>query len=233
MNKTVIEKIKKLLSIAGDFNASENEILTATKQANKLMVRHKIDSAELVGEEISEQKVEMLHFHDGYSGYIYYPLQILAEFNRCKALYRGKINTNQCEFTVFGLKKDLDLLSPMCDALILYLNKKIKDLKQNKNNPDFRIYKKSYLVGFSRGLQEILEANLVEEKAMSTMDDAKFELLVVGVPVLVKNYITESIKPETRTPRKGLIAGDAYDRGVSDAKRYSVGSKNLLKESDA
>lgn len=230
-NKNIVKKIRKLLNIANDPNASDNEIMIATKQANKLMIRHKINFKELSGKDTNNQKVTKIIFDNngkGYPGYIYWALDELSKFNRCKVFYLGRINANNCRFNIYGLESDLDLLKPMCEALIHYLCMKLKDIKSEDISMDFRVYKKSYLLGFANELNKNLKAGLLEEKETMSISDEKFELMVTSIPAEVDAYVQQSVKPITVRTTKSTIDRDAYNHGATDANRYDVSKNNLI-----
>lgn len=219
--KNIMNKIKKLMAIANDPGASDQEIQLSTLKANKLMIQHKINEYELFGETKDKNVIrEVLDIRS--TGYCVWVLNVLADHFRCKAFFIGKINTNQCRFGFCGLKDDLNIIIPIAEALMKYLDKKIKDLKKNYAiDEDFRIFKRSYLDGFSKGLEDVLNRALLEMKI-----EEKYEVAVIDVPMIVQDYYEKHINLI-----KSKISGtsfEAYELEKSDGKRYDVRQSDLL-----
>ena len=106
--KDIIKKIEKLMAIANDSAASDQEIQLSAFKANKLMIQYKISEYELLGE--SEDKNVLKKLLDTKSmGYCHWILRVLAKHFRCKTFYIGKINTNNCTFGFYGLEDDLKI----------------------------------------------------------------------------------------------------------------------------
>lgn len=99
-NEDIIRKIKKLIAIAEDSSASDQEIQLAAYRARKLMLQHHIEEYELYDMyDMQENKdVVQIVLQRKSSGYSHWVLRVLSEAFRCKTSYKGKINTNQCSF---------------------------------------------------------------------------------------------------------------------------------------
>ena len=71
----IINKIKKLMAIADDPGASDQEIQLATYRANKLMVKHKITELEL--NEDNNGDIIQKTIDQYYTGYLYWTCLLL------------------------------------------------------------------------------------------------------------------------------------------------------------
>lgn len=81
-----LRKIKKLMAIADDESASDQEIQLAALRANKLMIQYKIDRYELYGNQ--EQKVvKSVMLNEKSSGYFHWVLRSLVKSFSCMTSY--------------------------------------------------------------------------------------------------------------------------------------------------
>ena len=90
-NEDIIRKIKKLIAIAGDPSASDQEIQLAAYRARKLMLQHHIDEYELNDMQENKDDVVQIRLQRKSCGYAGWGLDELSEAFRCKAsLYKNK-----------------------------------------------------------------------------------------------------------------------------------------------
>lgn len=223
-NKDIIRKIKKLIAIAGDPSTSDQEIQLAAYRARKLMFQHHIEEYEL--NDMQENKddvvtIELKRKSYGYAGWV---LNELSEAFRCKASYSGKINTNKCIFFLTGLKNDIEILKPLAEGILYYLDSTIRDLQECYiGEVDFRIYKRNYCYGFSEGLKRALERSLLEMNI-----NEKYELAIVGIPEVVTQYYASKIKKVQSNFQNKNHEG--YALGYAHGTEYDVNRKDLIEE---
>lgn len=79
----IIDKIKKLMAIANDPSASDQEIQLATYRANKLMLKHKITELEL--NEDNNGDIIQKTTNQYYTGYLYWTFRNICKYNRVNA----------------------------------------------------------------------------------------------------------------------------------------------------
>ena len=190
MNKDeVIRKIQRMMAIAQDPSASDQEIQLATYRANKLRIKYKIEEIDLFDRKASTQDITTYKLKQKASVYMIWAINHLVESFQCKSYYYGKINSNDVAFGIVGLKSDVELCIPVAEGLVYYLKSTVDDLQDCYiGYSDFRIYKRDYLSGFANGLKVALDKSLLE------MDiDKKCELAVIDVPVVVKNWFDEKV----------------------------------------
>ena len=94
----VIRKIKKLMALAEDTSASDQEIQLAIYRANKLRIKYKIEEIDLFDKKGSLENVVSIQLEHTGIGYI-----------QCETSYAGKINGNDVRFYIFGLRSDIDV----------------------------------------------------------------------------------------------------------------------------
>lgn len=187
-----IRKIKKMMAIASDPSASDQEIQLAAYRANKLRIEYKLEDRDLFNKKVKEDVVSIPLKYRG-SGYIHWVLRSLVEHYQCQTSYRGMINRNNVEFFIIGLKEDIEFCIPIAEGLVYYLTHILQDLKECYiGSDDFRIYKRMYLAGFADGL-----CNQLDQLRLEMHLEQKFEIAVLEVPVIVKNFVKNNVRSTT------------------------------------
>lgn len=184
-----IRKIKKLMAVAADSSASDQEIQLAVYRANKLRIQYKIQENDLYRTSLHDRKdVIITELKQNGCGYIHWVLKSLAQYYQCETGFKGRINSNNVRFFIIGLQEDVDMCLPVAQGLIYYLNSMLSDLKECYiGTKDFRIFKRDYLRGFSKGLSDQLQ------KSMDGVDP-KYALAVIGVPEVVKTWASDTLQ---------------------------------------
>ena len=76
----VVRKIKKLLAVAEDPSASDQEIQLAAYRAEKLMFKYKLDRKDIIEKENSSKNVEEYYFDKKYTAYLLWTLNHVAKY---------------------------------------------------------------------------------------------------------------------------------------------------------
>lgn len=210
--ESIIRKIKKLMAIANDPKASKEEIIQATTLANKQMIKHKIEQSEIAenknNEILGHWCVNGTHY-----GRYHHVFRVVADNFRCSATFFGNVNGNKCTHTFYGLDEDLEMIEPVINALIKYLDRKLNILKDLCID-DFKKVKLDYVVGFSFGLDEAFKRSLIE------MDLSKSELMIIEQPTVLKDYISKNVR--TKKSKANVGCTSFYEKGFKDGKKYKV-----------
>lgn len=226
MNKEVVlRKIKKMMAIAEDPSASDQEMQLASYRARQLMIEYKISEFELYGNQ-EQKNVQNINLQGQSSGYFVWVLQVLVKSFRCKTSYIGKINTNNCKFELWGLPDDIHLCLPVAEGLLFYLDNMLQDLQKcYVGSEDFRIFKREYYRGFSAGLMESLEKAYLEMNV-----DKKYEIAVIGVPAIVEEAYKSKV---TIVKSKFSVQrdDDGYILGKKHGTEYDMDRKDLIEYS--
>ena len=219
----VIRKIKKLMALAEDTSASDQEIQLAIYRANKLRIKYKIEEIDLFDKKGALEDVVRIQLEHTGIGYIHQVLNVLAKYFQCETCYAGKINENDVKFNIIGLQSDVDVCVPVAEGVVYYLNSMLKDIQEcYVGDVDFRIFKKDYCKGFANGLEQQLEQSLIEMNL-----HPKYELAVVGVPTVVKEWANKKIKV-TKSKSRYVTNEEAYKLGNQHGLEYKVKRTDLL-----
>ena len=219
----VIRKIKKLMALAEDTSASDQEIQLAIYRANKLRIKYKIEEVDLFDKKGSLENVVSIQLEHTGIGYIHWVLNVLAKYFQCETSYAGKINKNDAKFYIIGLQSDVDVCVSVAEGVVHYLNSMLKDIQEcYVGDVDFRIFKKDYCKGFANGLKQKLEQSLIEMNLQP-----KYELAVVGVPAVVKEWANKNTTITKSKSRYETCVG-AYKLGNQHGLEYEVKRTDLL-----
>lgn len=219
----VIRKIKKLMALAEDTSASDQEIQSAVYRANKLRIKYKIEETDLFDKKESLEDVVRVSLKHTGVGYIHWALNVLTKYFQCETGYRGRINSNNVVFSIIGLRKDVDVCVPVAEGVTYYLDSMLKDIQEcYVGDVDFRIFKKDYCKGFSDGLEQHLKQSLIEMNLKP-----KYELAVVGVPAVVEEWMDKKIR-FTKSKSRYDTHGEAYTLGHKHGLEYEVERTDLL-----
>lgn len=236
MMNPIIEKIKKLQALATSSN--QHEAISAAKLADKLIAAHRISEEELaqvsgnafqetperyhsplyVAWRITEWRMQLgfvLARHYGCAGYQ-------------KSNYETTINGDSHKVTrlwIVGRKSDCEIV----DYLYDWVSNKIEALSKKECRGQGRIIANSYCVGFVEGIRQQLALQKAEIARQAEIENKSTALARVenrGNESYRAMYaLVPGLKKRVNTSQ-ALIAGSAYQQGVSAGKNLSL-SKGL------
>lgn len=231
INKIKI-RIIKLLSIADDASASDNEVYVAVQKAQRLMTEYNINRREILHEKEYQENVEC-HYFDKMYPRIYNPIvAVIANNFRCKVTYQSY--RQNVHYSLYGLQADLDtaliVLNKVFSFLKIRLDKYVKQYKKDFKKTcdliglgvakaDSRVIKRSYCSGFASGLVKKFEENLIELQKKYGDETA---LAIVGIPAEVEKHINEVIKPRKVKNRNTSLDDKAYSDGKKDGMNFKT-----------
>jgi hypothetical protein len=251
----VIEKVRKLLAKANDPSCSQQEMETFLAAANRLQVKHSIESDSIVLD-IADFGKDQLEVTRGKKEAKYYEsrlLSMIARHNNCKILmnqYRGKLY----HYTIIGTQENRAVATEMFQICIekfrSYAWPRYKEYqKEGKakwrielNDPKLGAYDlieqgyminsetfvESYLNGTIVGLKEQFDAEK-EEELYSEENKKKWGLIVVNHDSLVDEFIAAEYRKigTTNTSRSLKKADAGFSAGVRDGNS-NHGQKQLM-----
>ena len=223
----VVRKIKKLLAIAEDPSASDQEIQLAAYRAEKLMFKYKLDRKDIIEKDNSSKNVEEYYFEKKYTAYLVWTLMSIAEYCQTQASYIGKLNS-KANLGIIGFKDDIILCKEIALPILDYMEDTLLDLKECYiGDVDFRVYKRSWCQGFAEGIELQLKNSLLEMK-----NNKKFELSIIDLHPAIIEYANNNL--ELKHTRSNYSSRDAYDLGVNMGSKYTFdkNTKTIEKGAD-
>ncbi len=214
----VIRKIKKLLAVADDTSASDQEIQLATYRAEKLILKYKIDRKDIIENNNSSKNVEEYYFEKKYTAYLCWTLNYIAKYCQTHAFYSGKLNS-KANLGIIGFKDDITLCKEISLPILNYMEDTLIDLKQCYiGEVDFRVFKRNWCKGFAQGIKTQLDKGFIELK-----EEEKFEISIIDLHPVVKEYVDRNLN--TKTSHFKRNSNEGYELGVAMGSKYNFNDK--------
>ena len=218
----VMEKIKKLLTLANCKGATEAEAKNAMEMAQRLMTKYKISVANVSAE--SEKTIGIIHevFHKRKSQSINpadeYIMPILKRFYRVYILYSG--NRWGKELIIIGAPEDIEIAKYVHCFLRNIFFKCWNEYKRINEYANRR----SYYRGLAEGLHERMHQAEVDEKQNAPTDSCQqFEVVLANTNIAIRDYITQTFGGMHRTNgRKSSLDRSSYLAGKVKGGTISI-----------
>lgn len=221
----IIDKIEKLLALAGSDN--ENEAKAAMMKARELMAKYEIKREQLhEGQEEERQVVNFTSppFRDDWCQMV---ASVIAENFRCRVIIssrRGSGGAYRLKF--FGYEEDAEISINIFNYAVKVVRKRFATLRaiySDAGREFARAEKMNYVEGFCSGLQR----NFEEQKRMSE----SFALVLVTPPAVIE-YVdnipgleTAEYRPYETNQEHNLLRRTGY----ADGKAFqNAGDKERL-----
>lgn len=223
------DRIRHFLRLAEDPGASASEREVVAAQAEKLMVRYRIES--LPDVDSPREDVQLINvWVEGGRGSMG-PMHVIGLSNLAKALSCMAVvqeGPRRSQVTIAGAAGDLALLSELFNSALIQCKVGLKEALRERvfySQSDRLRFRRGYTLGFFRGVTARVYAAMREE-ALGTSK----ELVVVGRASRAERRINEEF-PQLRVSksRRKLDRGDVtrgevdgYQSGVGDPARQRV-----------
>jgi len=202
--ETVIRKVQKLLELADPSkNPSEQEALSASMMAQRLLAKYNIDIAQVTGKEKEEEIQQVVADIGSGNKWKYSLAEVVARSYCCKCFYHG---SEQVVF--YGYQSDVLIarrvfvyLFTVGNSLARRYTKKERELYGSADG----VYN-SFCIGFVQGVKNELDKNctalmlVVPEKVKNSFDDFTADFKKVDHSIKLKD-------------------ADAYDEGFVEGQR--------------
>ena len=218
----IMERVRRLLAIANDPAASDNEQRIALEQAQRLMDRHAIEEWQLEEDHDAIEIIRrMIHLEaNPCNWYMAELANIVALGNRCRASYgwrrAGNGRNVVCSISIYGARSDVDKTEAIWTAMetsrAAMWRERARTTPRAKANAAWRN-------GYYRGFQEEIARRYAILRREMESDQ------------WVEKHVTFS----DRRPKLSKPTGSsqsAYRHGRQDGARQAIGLKETGKAAD-
>lgn len=214
----VVRKIKKLLAVAEDSSASDQEIQLAAYRAEKLMFKYKLDRKDIIEKDNSSKNVEKYYFEKKYTAYLVWTLMSIAEYCQTQGFYNGKLNS-KAYLGIIGFKDDITLCKEIALPILDYMEDTLIDLRSCYiGEVDFRVFKRNWCEGFASGIKTQLDKGFIELK-----EEEKFEVSIIDLHPTVKAYVENALISKTSHFKRN--SNEGYELGIAMGSKYNFMNK--------
>lgn len=214
----VVRKIKKLLAVAEDPSASDQEIQLAAYRAEKLMFKYKLDRKDIIEKDNSSKNVEKYYFEKKYTAYLVWTLMSIAEYCQTQGFYNGKLNS-KAYLGIIGFKDDITLCKEIALPILDYMEDTLIDLRSCYiGEVDFRVFKRNWCEGFASGIKTQLDKGFIELK-----EEEKFEVSIINLHPTVKAYVENALISKTSHFKRN--SNEGYELGIAMGSKYNFMNK--------
>lgn len=214
----VVRKIKKLLAVAEDPSASDQEIQLAAYRAEKLMFKYKLDRKDIIEKDNSSKNVEKYYFEKKYTAYFVWTLMSIAEYCQTQGFYNGKLNS-KAYLGIIGFKDDITLCKEIALPILDYMEDTLIDLRSCYiGEVDFRVFKRNWCEGFAQGIKTQLDKGFIELK-----EEEKFEVSIIDLHPVVKEYVEKNVITNTSHFKRN--SNEGYKLGIAMGSKYNFMNK--------
>lgn len=225
MNNKIIERLKKLLALAGN-NPSQGEAEMAMAKAQAVAIEHGIDLA-MLGESQAENETEIIRdemeFGQRLPTVNTYVANIVIGFFNVKIISSGGRNNGR-KLIFVGKRDDIQtakyIYTWLAETMVRCWH------SYQRSTGAVVAHKQSYLFGFYNGLTAKLQANKrsVEDDRLKTdADKNKYAIAVVNLQKKIQDFIDNEFDSLRKGPTKSIRTdANSYSRGMSDGANCNI-----------
>lgn len=222
MDNKIISKVQNLLELAYDA-PNDEEGQTALLMAQRLMVKHNLSMSDVttarkrdkIGETVGTWEYRLPWWQEKLAA-------ILGENFRCQTIRRRLPDDGITQIIFFGYHSDAELCTKVYEGAILYLKYRLKRLFPTITKARWKDYKKSYLLGFLKGLDQRFKTQAQSSEEFALMVQIPAEVLEeqrIRMGDLKSRAINITVE----------LDHEAYVTGLEHAKETKLMLEELLK----
>ena len=245
----VLSQINKLMAIAGDEAASDNEVEMAFERAQKLIRRHAIQEWELEKEgkrdaEPVEDLTVALHYGK-FNRVACVLASTIGAMNSIKVILdqtrhmrdgeykmvngevkyvRGRSVAYDTGMRLIGRKTDMDRVLAVWTSLELFRASHYRKRWERENvwNQTAYEFRKSYYLGFNQAIA------MRAAQLKATDDGGNSKEMVIAKDAAIDEYVRENIGAlQNARSRRSRVYRPAFESGLSDGARADIGGKRV------
>lgn len=226
MNDKIIERLKKLLALAGN-NPSQAEAEAAMAKAQAVAIEHGIDLA-MIGDSQAENETEIIRdemeFGQRLPTVNNYVANILIKFFNVKIITSGGRNNGR-KLIFVGKRDDIHtakyIYTWLAETMVRCWHSYYKTAVGIPLS-----HKQSYLLGFYNGLATKMEANkrsVEADKLKTDADKNKYAVAVVNLQKKIQDFIDNEFDNLRKAPAKKIeMNAGSYSRGMVDGSNCNI-----------
>ncbi|WP_449448653.1 DUF2786 domain-containing protein [Streptococcus suis] len=222
MDNKIVSKVQNLLELAYDA-PNDEEGQTALLMAQRLMVKYNLSMSDVttarkrdkIGETVGTWEYRLPWWQEKLAA-------ILGENFRCQTIRRRLPDDGITQIIFFGYHSDAELCTKVYEGAILYLKYRLKRLFPTITKARWKDYKKSYLLGFLKGLDQRFKTQAQSSEEFALMVQIPAEVLEeqrIRMGDLKSRAINITVE----------LDHEAYVTGLEHAKETKLMLEELLK----
>lgn len=247
----VLDRVKKLLSLASNASINEKEALVANTEAQKLITRHQIDEAELNSKNKYDIELIYTRIDTKNKSDILWKNRLvcyLAEVNNCQfivskedeeslaSILNNSDNKYRCTiYTVFGSQSNVELIQLLFDLISNQVEYLSKNKFSGKGKSESNSYKLGVVTTVGQRLREtkqnIIDEFVSEQKMIGNTSTALVYIQkeVELVKEFVNNYYaSQGITLGKAKTKKVNLKAEAYQAGLKDGRSVTINNRLAL-----
>lgn len=250
----VLDRIKKLLSLASNASINEKEALVANTEAQKLITRHQIDEAELNSKNKYDIELIYARIDTKNKSDILWKNRLvsyLAEVNNCQFIVSKQDreetlssiltdtdsdNKYRCTvYTIFGSKNNVELIQILFDLISNQIEYLAKNKFSGKGKSESNSYKLGVVTTVGQRLRETKQ-NIIDEfvSEQRIIGNTSTALVYIQKEVeLVKEFVTSYYASQGMTLGKSKVKKvnlkqEVYQAGLKDGRSVTINNRLAL-----
>ncbi len=224
MNDALIERIKKLLALAGN-NPNEHEAQLAMERAKAIALENEIDIAKLNNFQSKEEKYtsESIDFGKRSPIVSRYITNILEKFFRVRCIRVGS-RMSGMKMAFIGKTQDIETAMYIFSFLQNAMTSAWQEYYDQNPHSQLRTARESYYLGFYNGLCGKLRK--IEEQATQNLGEnsSKYALMCKSDADKLNNALSQMFGRITQIAKKASNSRDinAYSNGFKDGESVNL-----------
>jgi len=221
IEKAIMKKIQKLLTLAKDKGATEAEAKNAMAMAQRLMTKYNIETANL-GEDAPKASVRHESFFNrkgSFNPADQYVMSILQQFYKVRILFSNGTDGNG--IIIIGSPDDIEIAKYVHGYLRSVFFKCWNEYKSTAAFP----HKADYYLGLQVGISERMTEAENSAKSEETREACeKYELSIINNREAIKSYIFETFGKLGRSRRRasGRTNADSFYAGKAKGSTVQI-----------